>query len=508
VDSLSAFRDHLHVRPALPVFLALAVLVVVAPTACLAPDHDTADGGAGSPDGGAGSPDALRFPDAPDLGGPDALHIPGDSGIPTYTPDAAPTFAVKLTFKGSGGGKVTVTPASGAPTDCSSDCTLPYPPGTSVTLSAAASDGSTFVSWGGACTGQSPCPLTLDVDRAVDVTFNAQGNQVTLMVGTTGPGAVMVTPAGTACGPGCSRYPTSTPVMLTAKANLGYSFTGWTLGPCAAKAASCPLTLTGNVAVNADFCAYQKVVDPSGSNTGAGTCADPYRNVTKALSVAVAGDVVAVHRATYDAAAGESFPLVIPAGVTVVGDETSKGLGDTPIELKGNAASVVTLGAGATLAGVVVTGVTNPAACVTVSGAGATVRNATVDMCALGVKLSAATALASGVVATMNGTGLEIADGASGARVEGCVLANNATGLHAAVSADAGGGSAGSAGGNVLSCNTTTDLSAAAGVTVSAKSNVWDHQSPSAGCSGGADICASGATVVTDGATLAALPCP
>src|SRR5262249_24737887 len=91
VDSLPAFRDHLHVRT-----LALAWLLA----ACSSPSEPT---------------DApLRFDpplavDAPRPDAPDALVI-GDSGGPPVDagPDGGPTVTLTIVFQGSGAGQVKV----------------------------------------------------------------------------------------------------------------------------------------------------------------------------------------------------------------------------------------------------------------------------------------------------------------------------------------------------------------------------------------------------------------
>jgi len=66
-----------------------------------------------------------------------------------------------------GGGSGTVT--SGAPgIDCGSTCRESYPIGVTVTLTAAAEEGSTFLGWnGGGCAGTGPCTVTLAASTRV-----------------------------------------------------------------------------------------------------------------------------------------------------------------------------------------------------------------------------------------------------------------------------------------------------------------------------------------------------
>ena len=61
----------------------------------------------------------------------------------------------------------------GGPADCwSAVCGATYPAGTRVTLTTAAAAGSTFMGWGGECSGTSPtCVVRLDRSRDVMVHF-------------------------------------------------------------------------------------------------------------------------------------------------------------------------------------------------------------------------------------------------------------------------------------------------------------------------------------------------
>jgi nitrous oxidase accessory protein NosD len=98
--------------------------------------------------------------------------------------------------------------------------------------------------------------------------------------------------------------------------------------------------------------------------------------LTGALANARVGDVVEVPAGRYDAAHGESFPLVVPAGVTL------RGSGDVVID--GGGKGAVVLGAQATLERVTVVGgapgyMMLPPTCVTGAGDGVVVRACTVE---------------------------------------------------------------------------------------------------------------------------------
>ena len=71
-------------------------------------------------------------------------------------------------------------------------------------------------------------------------------------------------------------------------------------------------------------------VNPAiGKDTGAGSSTAPFKTLTKALASAsaTAGTTIQLAAGTYNAAGGEVFPLVVHAGVMLLGDEPSKGKG-------------------------------------------------------------------------------------------------------------------------------------------------------------------------------------
>jgi hypothetical protein len=59
--------------------------------------------------------------------------------------------------------------------NCGSICTMNYPGGTVVTLTATPSAGATFNSWGGACSGNGGCAVTLNAATNVTAVFSAPG---------------------------------------------------------------------------------------------------------------------------------------------------------------------------------------------------------------------------------------------------------------------------------------------------------------------------------------------
>jgi hypothetical protein len=152
---------------------------------------------------------------------------------------------------GSGSGPVTSSPAGIV---CGSDCSEAYVGGTVVTLTASPSAGSVFAGWSGACSGTASCVVTMDVARNVTATFNTQtGYTLTVLKAGAGSGPVTSSPAGIACGSACSKsFAADSTVTLTATANSGSRFSGWS-GACGGASNSCTVTMAGARNVTATF---------------------------------------------------------------------------------------------------------------------------------------------------------------------------------------------------------------------------------------------------------------
>jgi hypothetical protein len=151
---------------------------------------------------------------------------------------------------GNGTGTVTSAPAGIA---CGADCSEAYPPGTAVTLTAAAGSGSAFAGWsGGGCSGTGGCTVTVTAATTVTATFQ-QWVTLTMVRGGTGTGTVAGAPAGIACGADCSEaYPPGTAVTLTAAAGSGSAFAGWSGGGCSGTG-TCTVTVSAATTVTATF---------------------------------------------------------------------------------------------------------------------------------------------------------------------------------------------------------------------------------------------------------------
>jgi hypothetical protein len=171
------------------------------------------------------------------------------------------TVSVTLTGAGAGSGSVTSSPAGISCTGATT-CPAVFANGTSVTLTAT---GSGFAGWSGGtgnaagCTGTGPCVISnLSGNSGVTATFNPPP-PVTLSVTKSGSGSGTVTsnPAGINCGSTCSaQFTGGTPVTMTATADAGSTFTGWSNGTGSVTCTgtgTCAATLNATSAVQATF---------------------------------------------------------------------------------------------------------------------------------------------------------------------------------------------------------------------------------------------------------------
>jgi len=175
----------------------------------------------------------------------------------SWTQSAAPIqHTLTVSKAGSGSGGVTSSPGG---INCGATCSAMFDQGTSVTLTATASAGSVFAGWsGGGCAGTGTCQVTLGADTTVTATFNPAPTVThTLTVSPVGDGSGGVTssPAGIDCGVTCSHaYNAGTQVTLTATADSGSTFTGWSGGACSGTG-TCVVTLNSDTTVTATFAA-------------------------------------------------------------------------------------------------------------------------------------------------------------------------------------------------------------------------------------------------------------
>ncbi len=160
------------------------------------------------------------------------------------------TYFLTVTKGGTGTGTVTSSPSG---VNCGATCAPAFNSGTSVTLTATPDAGSSFGGWTGACTGTGTCNVTMTAARNVTATFNKNPGY-TLTVAKTGAGTGTVTssPSGVSCGSTCApSFPAGTVVTLTATADAGSSFAGWS-GACTGTG-TCTVTMNAAQNVTASF---------------------------------------------------------------------------------------------------------------------------------------------------------------------------------------------------------------------------------------------------------------
>jgi subtilisin family serine protease len=180
-----------------------------------------------------------------------------------------PPITVTVNKNGTGTGIVTSTPAG---IDCGVNCTGTYPGGTTVTLTPRSTAGSLFAGWSGGCTGTGICQVASTV--TVTATFNVLPPPgtftVTVLKGGTGTGKVVSAPTGIDCGATCSfNFFNNTTVTLTATADGGSTFTGWSGNGCTGTG-SCDVNTAASV--TATFDAPVGPGNPGTPSAGGGGC--------------------------------------------------------------------------------------------------------------------------------------------------------------------------------------------------------------------------------------------
>ena len=99
------------------------------------------------------------------------VNIDADKSVNAAFGQTFNTKTLTVSKSGSGSGTVTSSPAG---INCGADCSENYIDGTSVTLTASVSGGSTFTGWSGAgCSGTGICVVTMNSAQSVTANFNA-----------------------------------------------------------------------------------------------------------------------------------------------------------------------------------------------------------------------------------------------------------------------------------------------------------------------------------------------
>ena len=187
------------------------------------------------------------------------------------TVTAAFNTGTLLTVSKTGTGTGTVT-SSDSNINCGTTCSYGYQPTTVVTLTAVATNNSTFNGWTG-CTTATGATCTVTVgSSAVAVTANfLPPTTLTVSKTETGTGTVTSSDGLINCGTTCSTgYKSGTVVTLTAAATNNSTFNGWT-GCTTSTGTTCSVTVgSANLTVSAAFLP-PNTLTVTKAGTGSGT---------------------------------------------------------------------------------------------------------------------------------------------------------------------------------------------------------------------------------------------
>jgi endoglucanase len=194
----------------------------------------------------------------------------GGNFLSPFTTGGTTHYSLSVAKAGTGAG--TVTSNTGG-INCGGTCSATYASGASVALTAAATSGSTFAGWSGACSGTSTCTVSMTAARSVTATFNTSGTTYALGVTKSGTGSGTVTSntGGINCGSTCSaNIASGTSVTLTAAAASGSTFAGW--GGACSGTSTCTVSMTAARSVTATFNAASTfALSVTKAGTGSGT---------------------------------------------------------------------------------------------------------------------------------------------------------------------------------------------------------------------------------------------
>ena len=107
----------------------------------------------------------------------------------TFNLTAKPKFKLTVSKSGTGSGTVTSTP-SGINCGSGAGCEAEFEEGVEVTLNQAASPGSEFKEWSGACTGSGTCKVTMSAAKSLGAVFSPIPRTLSITKAGTGSGEV------------------------------------------------------------------------------------------------------------------------------------------------------------------------------------------------------------------------------------------------------------------------------------------------------------------------------
>ncbi len=193
------------------------------------------------------------------------------SGQPSDSVDVLQAVPLNVVISSSGTGTGMVTPSSGTLDWVGNSATASYTPGASVTLTAAADNGSVMGGWSGACSGTGACNVTMSAAQNVTATFAL--NVLAVPDAPTGVSAVS--------GNAQATLSFTPPVNTGSSAITGYTAT---CGGVSATNSASPITVTGLTNGTAYACTV-KATNGAGSSVASNTV-----NVTPAAPRIVLND--------------------------------------------------------------------------------------------------------------------------------------------------------------------------------------------------------------------------
>jgi hypothetical protein len=203
-------------------------------------------------------------------------------------------------------GTVTSNPAG---INCGSTCSVNYDSGKAVALTASANSGYTFTGWsGGGCSGTGACTVSMTATTSVTANFATTAYNLTVTKSGTGSGTVTGSDGLVNCGSTCSvNYDSGKAVALTALANSGSVFSGWSGGGCSGTG-TCTVSMTAATSVAATFIpVYNLTVTESVAGAGTITSSDRTMNCGSTCS------------GNYDPGTSETLTASANSGYTFTG---------------------------------------------------------------------------------------------------------------------------------------------------------------------------------------------
>ncbi|MBI5555038.1 MAG: fibronectin type III domain-containing protein, partial [Elusimicrobia bacterium] len=249
----------------------------------------------------------------------DAANKEAVSADYTFTTTSPPSYT--LTVTSGTGGSVGKNPDQAS-----------YLSGTSVTLTATASAGYTFSSWSGDLTGSTnPATVTMNANKNITANFSALSYTLTINPATGG----VVTK-----NPDKASYSYGEQVTLTATANAGYTFFGWS-GNLSGTANPVTLTMDANKNITPIFNQLQYSLTLNATNGSVAKSPDKttytYGEVVTLTATANAGYI-------FESWSGDLTGSTNPATITINGNKTVTAsfaalqpyAGDSILKLEGN----------------------------------------------------------------------------------------------------------------------------------------------------------------------------